>query len=384
MSAQVPYLARLAKRVAGPALLRPPRQLFPDDAHPPADSPDRGDSPLRDRRDVAGGLSRAVPDSGSGQELPAVPGIAIQGGEHSGEHRAGGAAIVPAAAQTGDIRAEDMGDPAGTARPPTPRPAPGTPLRSPAPSPRVGDDTSSVTPAHPGPPADPLARPPRPLQPDTSQSLADDARGWPPGSSTAVPQRKTPVMPPRTTGPVPVTGQIERPATAPWSAAAAGLAASPAIAQPSGPRLAGPEPADPGPADQGRRHRNGPFGGEASIPVRPRAQVAGDAGRPPGPATARDLLPPPASAPRPVELSGSNSGGSGQAPRGSAQARVSIGTIEVTVVPPARPAAVPAREIEPPAHAPHARFRPPSLLAASAGAGRLRDGLRRWYGIAQG
>ncbi len=100
MSAQVPYLARLAKRVAGPALLRPPRQLFPDDQLFPADA-----------------------------HPPIGPGIAVQGGEDAGEHRAGDAA-TPAAAQTGDIRgedirAEDMGDPVGTARPPAPgrRPA---------------------------------------------------------------------------------------------------------------------------------------------------------------------------------------------------------------------------------------------------------------------
>jgi hypothetical protein len=54
--------------------------------------------------------------------------------------------------------------------------------------------------------------------------------------------------------------------------------------------------------------------------------------------------------------------------------RVSIGTIEVTVVAPAKPRAVSSR--------PAPRWqRPPSRLA---GTDRLKDGRRRWYGIAQG
>ncbi len=53
---------------------------------------------------------------------------------------------------------------------------------------------------------------------------------------------------------------------------------------------------------------------------------------------------------------------------------VSIGTIEVTVVPAAKPRAVSSRP------APR-RERPPSRLA---GSDPLRDGRRRWYGVAQG
>ena len=59
---------------------------------------------------------------------------------------------------------------------------------------------------------------------------------------------------------------------------------------------------------------------------------------------------------------------------------MSIGTIEVTVVPPARP----GRESRPGAQVPRGGPRPASLLAAHGGTSRLRDGLRRWYGIAQG
>ena len=72
-----------------------------------------------------------------------------------------------------------------------------------------------------------------------------------------------------------------------------------------------------------------------------------------------------------------------QKPRAAGPPRVSIGTIDVTVLPPAPPAP-PAPGIRPPAQAARGWTRPPSLLAATAGAGRLRDGLRRWYGTAQG
>jgi hypothetical protein len=76
-------------------------------------------------------------------------------------------------------------------------------------------------------------------------------------------------------------------------------------------------------------------------------------------------------------------GGLDQKPHGSGRPRVSIGTIEVTVVPPAS-AALPAAEIRLPAPAVPAWSRPASLLAGNAGAGWMRDGLRRWYGTAQG
>ncbi len=59
--------------------------------------------------------------------------------------------------------------------------------------------------------------------------------------------------------------------------------------------------------------------------------------------------------------------------------RVSIGTIEVTVLAPAPPA---SHAVPPPlARSPIER---PSARAADAGGRRLQDGLRRWYGTAQG
>ncbi|HUA27937.1 MAG TPA: hypothetical protein VMC03_03565 [Streptosporangiaceae bacterium] len=71
-----------------------------------------------------------------------------------------------------------------------------------------------------------------------------------------------------------------------------------------------------------------------------------------------------------------------------ARARLSIGTIEVTVAPPAAsPAAGAAAQPARPGPASarvQSRPRPPSLLASGPGAERLRDGLRRWHGTAQG
>jgi hypothetical protein len=97
-----------------------------------------------------------------------------------------------------------------------------------------------------------------------------------------------------------------------------------------------------------------------------------------------DLLPPPAAAPRLNEMVEPAPFGSyQQQPGGPGPARVSIGTIEVTVVPPAGPPS-PASVSRPPAPPSRGRSRPPSLLAATAADSRLRDGLRRWYGIAQG
>lgn len=60
---------------------------------------------------------------------------------------------------------------------------------------------------------------------------------------------------------------------------------------------------------------------------------------------------------------------------------MTIGTIEVTVVPPAqRPAHTPPTPPAPPVPAEE----PAATGLAEAGTARLRDGLRRWYGIAQG
>jgi hypothetical protein len=93
---------------------------------------------------------------------------------------------------------------------------------------------------------------------------------------------------------------------------------------------------------------------------------------------ARDLMPRDAGG---HDTGGHDTGRSGTSRRAPA-GRVTIGTIEVTVVPPAQhpahslPAQTgPAQTVPAPAASP---------VPAEAGSVRLRDGLRRWYGIAQG
>ena len=76
---------------------------------------------------------------------------------------------------------------------------------------------------------------------------------------------------------------------------------------------------------------------------------------------------------------GPGPGGAGSDAQGTRAPRVSIGAIEVTVVPPARP-----ERIQPAPPPPRRLPRPASLLTGNAGADRLRDGLRRWHGTAQG
>jgi hypothetical protein len=89
----------------------------------------------------------------------------------------------------------------------------------------------------------------------------------------------------------------------------------------------------------------------------------------------RDLLPPAAGGERRDEQAGAGR------PAREAPARVTIGTIEVTVVPPARPARGAAEPARVPPLPPAAR---PASPLAETGSARLRSGLRRWYGIAQG
>jgi hypothetical protein len=111
--------------------------------------------------------------------------------------------------------------------------------------------------------------------------------------------------------------------------------------------------------------------------TRSAADRPGDRGNRSG--AVRDLVPPADGGERHGEQAGATRSGRSA---GETPARVTIGTIEVTVVPPARPAhgaSEPARV--PPV--PSAVKRPASV-PGETGSARLRNGLRRWYGIAQG
>jgi hypothetical protein len=221
-----------------------------------------------------------------------------------------------------------------------------------------------------------------PLPPAGSPAAAH-AAGIQPPRSWPDPLWATPVDLPHTTGLPPLTGGTDgRTVSAPRS------------------RPAAPAPG-PGAGQAARPGR-----GQDSHSVQNHGQDTGDTGirgtlgdrpaagpdRSPAPATAGpdrlklttaagDLLPPPATAmhaiPAGLEPAGRHRE---QSPQG--QPRVSIGTIEVTVV----PAAPPAPEISqntPPADTRHGWSPAASPLAVGIHAGRLQQGLRRWYGIAQ-
>ena len=124
-------------------------------------------------------------------------------------------------------------------------------------------------------------------------------------------------------------------------------------------------------------------GATAGIAVTPGPLDAagGPPGDPGGPAAVRDLLPPPPGSPRrsrcPARSRAGHAGASRPGRPGCRSARSRSPSSRRL----GRPA---APEVQPPAQAARGWSRPPSLLAASAGADRLRDGLRRWYGTAQG
>lgn len=139
---------------------------------------------------------------------------------------------------------------------------------------------------------------------------------------------------------------------------------------------------DVGDAGRGAPDDRAEATGEKLIPVPPGSRDAGGRARPGGPAAPRDLLPPPGQPAWAAGMPGQDPGVPRQQPDGTNRPRVSIGTIEVTVVPPEPPARAP--QILPAAQPVPGRSRPPAPPAGSAGAGRLRDGLRRWHGTAQG
>ena len=425
MRAQVPYLAGLARQAAGPATLRPPRQLFVGDTHATVRSPGRDGSPRRRAADAAAlSFPRPFAPSDAGEEPPASPGIApdVPGTAQVAPHpslvpRAESPPVAGASATAADagLVAHPVGPlpssrarPAGHAArgqppgswtgpawgrpvelPPAIEPVPvtGETDRRPAAASRpgpAGPDVPGTAQVAPHPSLVPrtesrqvagaaaatavdaglVAHPVGPLPSSRARPAGHAARGQPPGSWTG-PAWGTPVELPPAIEPVPVTGETDR---------------RPAAASRPGPEAL---PSGPGPVGAAGLHQ-GQLRGEPGISVTFGARdAAGGPRRSRGPAAAvRDLVPPTTLAPRSIEMPGPVPGGSRQEPRVTGPARVSIGTIEVTVVPPPRPA--PAHETRPPAQVARGWSRPPSLLAVSAGTGRLRDGLRRWYGTAQG
>jgi hypothetical protein len=421
MRAQIPYLTRLARQAAGKATLLPPQQLFAGAAYTPVRSPGRDDSL---RRRAGGTAAESFPGpvrpSNVAEEPPDQPGIAFPRGAGAYADQTDGAPEAPAGL-TPDAGVPPIPAPStarATGIPPTPRGLdvprppdlaprfPPTAHRGSGPAP----DTASVTAAHAGP----VTQPVTPLPSSSSRPAGDTARAQP-GSWTS-PLRGTPANLPQAATLVPVTDDTDRRVPSRPGATAAppgpepaatvdpqygpprtepGIPATPppapAPAATTSPHLGPPRtdagspatpPPGPGPAATARPP-HGPPRTEPAITATPGGRNAADREHSGEPTTVRDLIPPPASAPLSITMSGSGPGEPHQKPRVPRPPRVTIGTIDVTVLPPAPPAP-PAPGIRPPAQAARGWTRPPSLLAATAGAGRLRDGVRRWYGTAQG
>jgi hypothetical protein len=209
---------------------------------------------------------------------------------------------------------------------------------------------------------------------------AETSLGWPD------PLRGSPVDFPRPAGLQYVPGETE-------DRGAAGPGLRPAAPAPG---LVAGRPAGPDRGQEARGHDSGdraiwvtPGARMAAAPDRsPAAAAAGAdwspasaAGRDQVPAAARDLVPP--AAVRQPAKAGTEPPRRFRDPRPAGQPRVSIGTIEVTVVPAATPAPESGRN-QAPAPAAPGRPRPASPHTAGMTAGRLTQGLRRWHGIAQG
>jgi hypothetical protein len=400
MRAPVPYLARLARQAAGQAALRPPRQLFAGDISLPARLPGR-EGPRRGRAVPAATLGPAgfLPPSGADEEGAASEETAASRGRDAGTERRTGPAGGPAASVAPAPVTSLPATPAAPARPeptaglPTapggpdapwpPRAAPRPPgAARPGPPRDVTSGPDDPAAARPAPPwaatADPgdpagaraAAWPPGPgSQPASRPRLADDPTGTgPPGSRAGAP-RGRPADLPGATGPAPPAGETDAQA---GPVARAGTAPAPSGREPAD--MAGPRPGQRT-DDAGLPVARGTAGG----PGAPGAEGSADPDRPAEPTAVRHLMPPAADL-RPAAVSGSAPGEPYREPRGAGRSQVTIGTIDVTVIPPAAA----ARPAPPPAPVPSGWSRPGSLLTASAGADRRRDGLRRWYGTAQG
>ena len=389
MTAQVPYLAGLARRAAGPTPLQPPRPLFAGAARLPdrrQAGEDSADSPPGRAGDAAArGFPPAPAPRLSAGEQPAAPLIAPRRGtpasqRYGAQNRAGD---VPA--PTGPaVRAAHRGGPAAPAQPDRPGPAPvtlGPPIAAPG-QPGSHRGRSPATPA----PARPGAQPGKPLPAAGPVSPADGpvapaaaASGRPPGASAIGSPWATPVELPDPAGRPPATGGAAQPAAAP--APPPGAAPGPPASRTPGrlPRRL------PGGRDRRGGHRPAParrrwFSASARPRRLDRGTGAGSGGR--GRRPSAGLAPGP----------GSPAGRAGRA----RSVRVAPAAARRTGLGPrlhrhdrghglaaSRPTLQPS-ESRSPAPVPRGRSRPPSLLGTTAGATRLRDGLRRWYGIAQG
>ena len=423
MKAEVPYLARLAQQAAGQAMLRPPRQLFAGGADMPAHLPDSGGSPRRRAVSAATRLPGPLAPAATGEERIAPGAAAAERGADTGEERAAGlepgSATIAAPVLTPDAAAMPVTSTApGTAAMPVTSTAPDAaamPVASTAPGTAAMPDTTAEQPpatsagqepaagirvspdgpdrhqppqvvprrrsaSRPGLPAAgpansvsarPTAPPEGPPVPDTSRPMADAGRARPPGAWAS-----------------PLWGApVDLPEAAELAPTAGGAARRAVSVSPAGSATAPSEPGTAAAAGSPQGQRTDDTGHlvarEAAGHQMPGAEAAAGQDRRREPAPVLDLTPTSTSRTPPAQEFGAERGEPYREPGAPERARVSIGTIEVTVVPPAPPVPA-AREAQPPALVTSGWVRPPSLLASSVGRDRLRDGFRRWYGTAQG
>jgi hypothetical protein len=377
MKAEVPYLAKLARQAAGQPMLRPPRQLFSADIDMPVHSTSHPGAP---RRRAVNAATPSPPDS-----LPP---------SGSGEQQLAPEATAPQPAEETE-RARETGrrDGSVTVGLEAVVHSPATPARSTWPEPEATSDSPNISwslpeaphwpvAAHPEIPgvaaaspanpagANPVTPPTGPLPPRSPRRTVDAGQARPPGSWVSS-LREGPVELPGAVELAPVAGRPD-PQAVPVSQVAP---AAPPSEPSSWPGLIDPADSrqDTGDAD-GTVARQAEIGSAA-----PGTKGTTDLDRSREPAAARDLIPQPISNSPPVAMPRTGPG----EPLVPRRSRVSIGTIEVTVVPPT-PLAPAVREIQPPASVTRGWSRPPSPFAVSAGADRLRYGFRRWYGMAQG
>ena len=370
MRARVRYLTGLARHTAGQLPLRPPGRIFASDVYAPTRSADRPafrprtgpgvtdvvDHPVSSPRVAEEAPpsreARPAPGADTGPGRPDIP-TPTSAAPSTPAAAASDFSATPAAPAPATV-AERVGPPAANPAPPAARattkraavvpqpPVPPVPPASPGAEdvslPAVRDLTvaKSVT-ALPDPPrADtPAAKPPPPVA----------ASGASPVGATSSTSRELPTQPEPKTG-------VEAPQA--WPPGFDFLGKPVELPQPSGSATA----VDANPLDD---RTSPPADRPQDDHIAPRTAI-------------HDLLP----VPRPVV---EQPGGSRRHPGAAAGARVSIGTIEVTVVPPPAPA---VRDVATPAQTARSRPRAGSALAVRPGSDRLRDGLRRWYGTAQG
>lgn len=345
MKPRIRYLAGLVAPAAGPAL-RPPRQLFDAGTYQP------GHSPVSNHRQrtgehagphISGAPVHPVPSAGAPPSLPEES----RPGDRPAADRAftapGHSRPPPAA---GSSLAPDLVPPSG---------APAIPGTAPAPSapPMAAVAGSTAAPGSAAPHAGGEGTGPATGTQAVRAGQEKPGRSWTPSPRAGVartePPSAGPAAPPASAAHDPAVVRSERPPSGrSWSLADGAVA---------------PWPESRSAARQGR-----PTG----LPPADRGIVPG---RPGGPDAFPDLLPPPAPAPHLTEQPQPDTGGLRHRSRPPQPHRVSIGTIEVTVVPPAPP----AHRIPPPARPAPVPSRRAAQPDGSGGPHRFR----RWYGTAQ-